>query len=166
MVSMYPYSISKIANELIETCKHKGLKIATAESCTGGLIAGSLTAISGSSAVFERGFNTYSNQSKCELLNVSFDDIVTFGAVSEQIASKRAEGALNNSPVHLTTAVTGIAGPDGGSPDKPVGTVYIASACSDRETLNKMFLFEGARDKVRLDTVKEALNMMLLQVVD
>ena len=86
MVSMYPYSISKIANELIETCKLKGLKIATAESCTGGLIAGSLTAISGSSAVFERGFNTYSNQSKCELLNVSFDDIVTFGAVSEQVA--------------------------------------------------------------------------------
>ena len=97
---------------------------------------------------------------------MSFDDIVTFGAVSEQVAGKMAEGALNNSPVQLTAAVTGIAGPDGGSPDKPVGTVYIASACSDRETLNKMFLFEGDRDKVRLDTVKEALIMMLLQVVD
>ena len=166
MVNIYPHSISKIANELITICKHRGFKIATAESCTGGLIAGSLTAVSGSSAVFERGFNTYSNESKCELLNVPLGDIETFGAVSEKIAEKMAVGALKNAPVNLTVAVTGIAGPEGGTPNKPVGTVHIASACSGGVTLKKMFLFEGDRETIRLDTVKEALKIMLLQVVD
>jgi len=163
---MYPSSISKLATELISLCKGKGIKIATAESCTAGLIAGSLTEIAGSSAVFERGFNTYSNESKCELLGVSPDDIMAFGSVSQQVAGQMAEGALNIAPVQLTAAVTGIAGPDGGTPEKPVGTVHIASAYKGKSILNKEFLFTGDRQKVRLDAVRAALSMMMRQVVD
>ena len=163
---MYPSSISTLATELIKVCKRKEIKIATAESCTGGLIAGSLTEIAGSSAVFERGFNTYSNESKCELLDVSLEDIMAFGAVSQEVAGQMAEGALKNAPVQLTAAVTGIAGPDGGTPEKPVGTVHIASACKGKSILNKEFLFTGDRQKVRLDAVRTALSMMMRQVVD
>ena len=163
---MYPISISTLATDLIIVCKRKKIKIATAESCTGGLVAGSLTEITGSSAVFERGFNTYSNESKCELLGVSPDDIMAFGAVSKQVAGQMAVGALNNAPVQLTAAVTGIAGPEGGTPEKPVGTVHIASACKGKSILNKEFLFTGDRQKVRLDAVRTALGMMMRQVVD
>ena len=166
IAKMYPHSISKIAIELISICKSKGMKIATAESCTGGLVAGSLTAVSGSSAVFERGFNTYSNESKSELLEISLNDILRFGAVSEEVVCRMAEGVLNKSPVHLSSAVTGIAGPNGGSPEKPVGTVFIASACLSRETRCKMFLFPGDREKVRLATVEAALDMMLQHVTE
>jgi nicotinamide-nucleotide amidase len=166
MAKMYPNSIFKIATQLISICTKKGIRIATAESCTGGLIAGSLTAISGSSTVFERGFNTYSNESKSELLNISLHDILKFGAVSQEIVCQMAEGVLSNSPVHLTSAVTGIAGPNGGSPEKPVGTVYIASACVSQKTLCKMFLFNGDRNKIRLETVEAALSMMLRHVVE
>ena len=163
---MYPSSISNLATELINLCKQKEIRIATAESCTAGLIAGSLTEIAGSSAVFERGFNTYSNESKCELLGVSPDDIMAFGSVSQQVAGQMAEGALNIAPVQLTAAVTGIAGPDGGTPEKPVGTVHIASAYKGKSILNKEFLFTGDRQKVRLDAVRAALSMMMRQVAD
>ena len=163
---MYPSSISILATELINLCKGKGIKIATAESRTAGLIAGSLTEIAGSSAVFERGFNTYSNESKCELLDVSLEDIMAFGAVSQQVAGQMAEGALKNAPVQLTAAVTGIAGPDGGTHEKPVGTVHLSSACIGKSILNKKFLFTGDRQKVRMDAVRAALSMMMCQVVD
>ena len=161
---MYPNSITTIAEALIKACKYRGMRIGTAESCTGGLIAGSLTAVPGSSAVFERGFNTYSDQSKYELLGVSLGDILKFGAVSAQIAVQMAEGILNNAPVNLTVAVTGIAGPDGGSLEKPIGTVHIASACTGGQILNEEFLFRGDRHKVRLDSVEAALQMMCRQV--
>lgn len=161
---MYPNSITTIAEALIKACKYRGMRIGTAESCTGGLIAGSLTAVPGSSAVFERGFNTYSDQSKYELLGVSLGDILKFGAVSAQIAVQMAEGILNNAPVNLTVAVTGIAGPDGGSLEKPIGTVHIASACTGGQILNEEFLFHGDRHKVRLDSVEAALQMMCRQV--
>ena len=131
-----------------------------------GLVAGSLTAISGSSTVFERGFNTYSNASKHELLGVPLEDITVFGAVSRQVASKMAEGILMNAPVDLTAAVTGVAGPDGGSLEKPVGTVHIASAFADTETLSQQFQFLGNRHQVRMNAVEAALNLLLSQVRD
>jgi nicotinamide-nucleotide amidase len=147
--------------DLIARCRQENIKIATAESCTGGLIAGCLTSVSGSSDVFDRGFNTYSNEAKNEMLGVSMEEIKSHGAVSEPVARAMCEGALNIAPVQLTVAVTGIAGPGGGTADKPVGTVQIASACKGKETLNESFLFEGDRDAVRLATVKAAITMML-----
>lgn len=164
MTNIYPDSLSKIAGELILTSKRRGFGIATAESCTGGLIAGLLTSISGSSAVFEYGFITYSNNSKTKILGVLPGDIDKFGAVSETVVCQMAEGAINNSSAHLTVAVTGVAGPDGGTHEKPVGTVFIASACVEQKTLYERFLFEGDREKVRLDTVQAALNLMLRQL--
>ena len=161
---MYPEEILELAAALIEACKAGNIKIATAESCTGGLIAGCLTAVSGSSSVFERGFNTYSNEAKAELLGVDMDDIMAYGAVSEIVAGQMAEGALSRAPVELTVAVTGIAGPDGGTPEKPVGTVQIASAHDGAETINECFLFDGDRNDVRLATVKAVLEMMKRQI--
>ena len=164
MINIYPDSLLEITSELILNSKQKGFRIATAESCTGGLIAGSLTSISGSSAVFECGFITYSNNSKIQILGVLPGDIDKFGAVSETVVCQMAEGAINNSSAHLTAAVTGVAGPDGGSDEIPVGTVFVASACVEQKTIYERFLFEGDREKVRLDTVQAALNLMLRQL--
>tara|TARA_B100000315_G_scaffold259931_1_gene318178 strand:- start:3360 stop:3848 length:489 start_codon:yes stop_codon:yes gene_type:complete len=161
---MFPNELTELTSELIGKCREAGIKIATAESCTGGLIAGCLTSVSGSSDVFERGFNTYSNEAKNEMLGVPMDEISVHGAVSEPVAKAMCEGALKNAPVQLTVAVTGIAGPGGGTPDKPVGTVQIASACTGRPTINERFLFTGDRDAVRLSTVKAAIEMMLYQL--
>ena len=161
---MFPSELTELTSELIAKCRDAGVKIATAESCTGGLIAGCLTAVSGSSDVFERGFNTYSNEAKNEMLGVPLELINEHGAVSESVAGAMAEGALKNAPVQLTVAVTGVAGPGGGSAEKPVGTVQIASACEGKSTINERFLFEGDRDAVRQATVKPALDMMLRQV--
>ena len=129
-------------------------------------MASFLTAVPGASEVLDMSLVTYSNESKCELLDVSLDDITVFGAVSQQVAGQMAEGALKNAPVQLTAAVTVIAGPDGGTHEKPVGTVHIASACKGKSILNKEFLFTGDRQKVRLDAVRTALGMMMRQVVD
>ena len=161
---MFPSDITELTIELISKCRDAGIKVATAESCTGGLIAGCLTSVSGSSDVFERGFNTYSNEAKNEMLGVPLELIKGHGAVSEPVAGAMAEGALKNAPVQLTVAVTGIAGPSGGSPEKPVGTVQIASACEGKPTINEHFLFERDRDAVRLATIKKALEMMLKQL--
>ena len=158
---MFPSELTKLTAELIAKCREGKIKIATAESCTSGLIAGCLTSVSGSSDVFERGFNTYSNEAKNEMLGVPMEEIVAHGAVSEPVAKAMCEGALNNAPVQLTVAVAGVAGPGGGTPDKPVGTVQIASACEGKTTLNERFLFQGDRDAVRLATVEAAIKMML-----
>ena len=165
---MYPKETLDLAADLVVTCGKQGVLIATAESCTGGLIAGAITAVSGASAVFERGFNTYSNEAKSELLGVSMDDIEAHGAVSSSIARQMAEGAL-----HIV-AVTGIAGPGGGTDDKPGGTVHIAAAYASRGSQDDVvagqsgqmlreqrFVFPGNRDAIRLATVNEALKMML-----
>ena len=160
---MFPRDVTELTFELISKCRDAGIKVATAESCTGGLIAGCLTSVSGSSDVFERGFNTYSNEAKNEMLGVPLELIKGHGAVSEPVAGAMAEGALKNAPVQLTVAVTGIAGPSGGSPEKPVGTVQIASACEGKPTINEHFLFDGERDAVRSATIKKALEMMLKQ---
>ncbi len=170
---MYPQATLDLAADLVAACTKKDILIATAESCTGGLIAGAITAVSGASAVFERGFNTYSNAAKNELLGVSLDDIAAHGAVSRPVAQQMAEGALCAAPVQLTAAVTGIAGPGGGTKDKPVGTVHIAAAFASFAVKGDLgaeqrshilrdhrFVFPGNRDAVRLATINEALKMM------
>ncbi len=160
-MTMFPDDILALSKSLIEACKAQGLMVTTAESCTGGLIAASITAVSGSSDIFDRGFNTYSYDSKSEMLGVNLDDIVASGAVSETVARQMAEGALAHSNAQLSVAVTGIAGPGGGSDEKPVGTVDIAAAREGRETVYQRCLFDGDRDAVRMQTVKAALEMML-----
>lgn len=138
----------------------QGLKVATAESCTGGLIAKLLTDISGSSKFFDRGFVTYSNISKIEMLNVPEKSIEKCGAVSKEVAVAMAEGARTMSNVDIGIATTGIAGPTGGTDEKPVGLVYIAISTSDN-TIVKMFNLKGNRLQNRQSTSEAALNMLL-----
>jgi nicotinamide-nucleotide amidase len=135
----------------------RGAMIATAESCTGGLVAGAITAVAGSSTWFERGFVTYSNLAKEQQLGVAVSTIERFGAVSEETAKAMARGALRGAAAQWAVAVTGIAGPDGGSPDKPVGTVWFAWAGPDLlETLRRQF--DGDRTAVREASVRVALE--------
>jgi nicotinamide-nucleotide amidase len=149
------------ATELIARCTRMGLKIATAESCTGGLIAGTLTEIPGSSRVVERGFVTYSNTAKTDLLGVPEALLANGGAVSEATSRAMAEGALKRSDAHLVLAVTGIAGPGGGSTHKPVGLVHFAAVRRGGEILHREQRFgDIGRSEVRLATVREALAML------
>lgn len=139
--------------------------IATAESCTGGLISGALTAISGSSAVVDRGFTTYSNEAKAEMLGVPMALIVEHGAVSELVARAMVDGALTQSRANVAVAVTGIAGPGGGSREKPVGLVYIAVQRRYIDAIVTKEVFAGlTRDQVREETVLKALKMLLAQL--
>jgi nicotinamide-nucleotide amidase len=136
--------------------------VATAESCTGGLICGALTEIAGSSAAVDRGFVTYSNEAKNEMLGVPKDLIEKFGAVSKEVAIAMAEGALARSNADLAVSVTGIAGPGGGSAQKPVGTVHIAVAAKDRPTDHLHCWFaDNGRQSIRLATVRTALTSIL-----
>ena len=153
------------AETLLAAARAKGLKIATAESCTGGLVAGLLTEIPGSSDVVERGFVTYSNQAKEELLAVPAALLRQHGAVSEAVARMMAEGAIRNSTAQLSVAVTGIAGPGGGSDDKPVGLVHIAAARAGEATQHRECRFgDIGRTEVRLKTVETALKMLELML--
>jgi len=133
----------------------------TAESCTGGMIAAACTAVAGSSDWFERGFVTYSNEAKTELLGVPAALIQTHGAVSEQVARAMAEGALRYSHADLAAAVTGIAGPTGATPDKPVGTVWLAVAQRDADTRAELLQFAGDRAAVRSQSVQRALQSLI-----
>lgn len=135
--------------------------LAIAESCTGGWIAKVATDIPGSSTWFDRGFVTYSNAAKSELLGVQASTIAKHGAVSAEVVAEMAAGALQRSPVDVVVAVSGIAGPDGGGPDKPVGTVYLAWALRNGPTRAERRHFEGNRDQVRLETVAAALQGVL-----
>jgi len=149
------------AEKLLADARAKGLKITTAESCTGGLIAGLLTEIAGSSDVFERGFVTYSNQAKEEMLGVPAALLRQHGAVSEAVARMMAEGAIRNSTAQLSVAVTGIAGPGGGSDDKPVGLVHIAAARAGKATQHRECRFgDIGRSTVRLKSVEVALTLL------
>jgi nicotinamide-nucleotide amidase len=134
------------AKDVLDVCRSGGLLLATAESCTGGLIAAVITSIAGCSSVFERGFVTYSNAAKTELLGVPAEMIDEHGAVSEPVARAMAEGALLRSHADIAVSVTGIAGPDGGSAEKPVGLVHFACARRDNPTEHVRMLF-GARDR-------------------
>lgn len=149
------------AEKLLADARAKKLKIATAESCTGGLIAGLLTEIAGSSDVVERGFVTYSNQAKQELIGVPEALLVRHGAVSEEVARAMAEGALAHSAADLAVAVTGIAGPGGGTAEKPVGLVHIASGRKGGPVLHRECRFgDVGRGAVRIATVDVALEML------
>ncbi|MDH7517154.1 MAG: CinA family protein [Candidatus Thermoplasmatota archaeon] len=150
----------KLLENVSAKLKKSGLTIATAESCTGGLIAHTLTNISGSSDYFDRGVVSYSNRSKVELLGVPEELIKQYGAVSEQVAKAMAEGIRKKSKVDIGVATTGIAGPTGGTKDKPVGLVYIAVSTTDN-TVVKRFQFSGNRLKNKESTCNAALNMIL-----
>lgn len=146
-----------LVQNLAERLLARGAMLATAESCTGGLIAAACTELAGSSAWFERGFVTYSNQAKTELLGVSPVLIERHGAVSEEVARAMAEGALQRAAVQVAVSVTGIAGPSGGSVDKPVGTVWLAWAVRGEPSTARRCLFKGDRAAVRAQTCLAAL---------
>lgn len=158
---MFPPDIRDLARKLIDTCGKQKKKIAVAESCTGGLVAGALTEIPGSSAVFERGFVTYSNEAKAELLVIPMPLIESKGAVSAEVAERMAQGAIEHSLADIAVSVTGIAGPDGGTPEKPVGLVYLGLATRGGAVFHYQCNFRGSRDEVRIQTVREALRLLL-----
>jgi nicotinamide-nucleotide amidase len=153
------------SEDLLQALRDAKLKIATAESCTGGLIAGLLTEIAGSSDVVDRGFVTYSNEAKNECLGVPSDLIETHGAVSEEVACAMAKGAVHRSRAKISVAVTGVAGPGGGSAEKPVGLVHIAVARSGGQVKHKRLLLgDVSRAEVREATVREALNLVAASI--
>jgi len=160
MTALFPADLIHEAEALLSELKRLGLHLATVESCTGGLMAGLLTEIPGSSAVVDRGLVTYSDEAKTELAGVPPTLIEQHGAVSEEVARAMAEGALERAPVDVAVAVTGIAGPNGGSPAKPVGLVYLAAAHKDSPTLTRECRFGSiGRTQIRLASVKAAMAL-------
>lgn len=151
----------ELVHDLGDLLTTRHAKLVTAESCTGGAVAQACTAVSGSSDWFERGFVTYSNLAKRELLDVKAHALARYGAVSEQVARAMAEGALKFSAAQCALAVTGIAGPTGGTPQKPVGTVWFAWAQKKRDTVTAQQLFKGGREAVRQQAVLAALEGLL-----
>jgi nicotinamide-nucleotide amidase len=146
---------------LLDICKARKLMVATAESCTGGLVAGALTDIAGSSAVVDRGFVTYTNEAKEQMLGVPAETLRAHGAVSKQTAEAMAKGVLKHSPADLAVSITGVAGPGGGSADKPVGLVHFAAATrSGRLLLRERRFGDIGRAEVRRLSVLEALAML------
>ena len=157
---MFPVQLTRRAADLIDLCRAKKLWLATAESCTGGLIAGLITAIPGSSDVFDSGFVTYSNDAKTRMIGVPSGLIASVGAVSEDVARAMAMGALAHSTADIAMAVTGVAGPGGGTPQKPVGLVHCAAARRNGPFIHReLRLGDTGRDRVRLDTVAAAIEM-------
>lgn len=156
-----PDELEKRAAALLARLREAGLMVATAESCTGGLVAGLLTEIAGSSAVFERGFVTYSNEAKTELLGVPRDMIETRGAVSEPVARSMAIGAIAASRADIAVSVTGIAGPGGGSPEKPVGLVHFGAMRRGSTIIHREMRFgDLGRRQVRLESLGVALELL------
>jgi nicotinamide-nucleotide amidase len=153
-------NLTAAAAALLDSCRRAGQRIVTAESCTGGLIAACLTEIAGSSDVVERGFVTYSNEAKTEMLGVPAATLREHGAVSSHAAKAMAAGALAHSPADVAVAVTGIAGPDGGSAAKPVGLVYIAAQRRDGAAEIERHLFTGDRNAIRMASVAAALDLL------
>jgi nicotinamide-nucleotide amidase len=150
----------QLTKQLASALLHAQQKICTAESCTGGLIAKTFTDLAGSSDWFERGFVTYSDQAKSEMLAVPATLIEDYGAVSEAVATAMASGALRHSRADFSVAVTGVAGPGGGSDEKPVGTVWIAVASAE-QMLAKHYKFDGDRQAVRVATLEAAITALL-----
>lgn len=156
-----PADIGALAHEVIAALKAKGWTVATAESCTGGLIAGALTSVSGSSDAVYGGFVTYANEAKIAMVGVPYGMLREFGAVSKDVATAMAEGALAAAGTHVAVAVTGIAGPNGGTADKPVGLVYFATATGEEtRNLKKTFDPNWSRDQIRHASVVEALKLL------
>ncbi len=158
---MFSLEIDTLARLVIDDAREKSLRIVTAESCTGGLVAAALCSISGASDVFERGFVAYTNRAKTELLGISGDMIADLGAVSEPIVRMMAEGAVEHSHAHLSIAITGVAGPGGGTPMKPVGTVHFATARTNQSVQHRMEIFEfETRWEIQLAAVQVALELL------
>ncbi|THV25223.1 CinA family protein [Peteryoungia ipomoeae] len=161
-MGLLPADIEAQASGVIDLYSKRGWRIATAESCTGGLIAGALTEIAGSSAVIDRGFVTYSNQAKMDLIGVSAAALERFGAVSRETALQMARGALMRSDAEVAVAVTGIAGPGGGSAEKPVGLVHLALATRSGDIVHREMRYgDVGRSMVRMQTIRTALEMLL-----
>jgi nicotinamide-nucleotide amidase len=151
-----------LSRSLLDLCRMRKLTVATAESCTGGLVAGALTDIPGSSDVIDRGFITYSNEAKRSMLGVNAITLATFGAVSKEIATQMAVGALERAGVDLAVSITGIAGPGGATPGKPVGLVHFAAAARDGRIIHRECRFGAiGRGAVRQRSVVEALRMLM-----
>ncbi|MBY5520472.1 CinA family protein [Rhizobium leguminosarum] len=160
-MSLFPDDILSAAEAIVRDFTAAGLMISTAESCTGGLIAGALTEISGSSAVVDRGFVTYTNSAKIEMLGVQAETLSRFGAVSEETARQMVHGALFRSRAEIAVAVTGIAGPGGGSAEKPVGLVHLAAKSRAGALIHRKVLYgDIGRSEVRLATIRTALEMV------
>lgn len=168
---MFPKHLMDMTGKTLDGARAKGIRLCTAESCTGGLITALLTEIPGSSDVMERGFVTYSNRAKQEMLGVPQAVLDSYGAVSRQTALAMAKGALAHADAHLSVAVTGIAGPGGGTPDKPVGLVHFATGRAPRPgapaflTAQERRFGDQSRTRIRLLSVRQAL-MMLQQQID
>ncbi|MEL6473108.1 MAG: CinA family protein [Pseudomonadota bacterium] len=162
---MFPDRLFNLALLISDELRERRLKLVTAESCTGGLVAGLFTEISGSSAFMERGYVTYSNKAKEEVLGIPGDVIADYGAVSEPVARMMAEGALEQSRANIAISITGIAGPGGGTPMKPVGTVHFACLRENRAVFHQVQHYGdiGRRD-VRLASVETALEMIREQI--
>jgi nicotinamide-nucleotide amidase len=158
---MFPDGLRQSAETLLTLCRESEVMIATAESCTGGLLAALLTEIPGSSRVFERGYVTYSNEAKSELLGVSRDLITRHGAVSEAVAVAMAEGCLRQSRASIAVSITGVAGPGGGTAEKPVGLVYLACIAKGvPPRISRLLLGAISRHAIREAAVIEALRLL------
>ncbi len=159
---MFPADIEPLARQIVDRARALDLMVATAESCTSGLVAAAITTVSGSSDALDRGFVTYSNTAKSEMLGVDMDLIEAVGAVSEEVAVAMAEGAIRASRAGVSVSITGIAGPTGGSATKPVGLVHFAAAREGHPTLHRRETFgDIGRDQVRLESVRTALRLMI-----
>ncbi|MGL4637602.1 MAG: CinA family protein [Beijerinckiaceae bacterium] len=157
---MFSPDLTSLAAQTLAQLRLRNMRCVTAESCTGGLVAALLTSIAGSSDVVERGFVTYSNDSKTEMLGVPAAIIATHGAVSAECAEAMAKGALANSRADIAVSITGIAGPGGGSDAKPVGLVYLAVATATKCSVVEMHFGSLSRDVIREGSVRKALEMM------
>ena len=163
---MFEAETLTLAQSVLDACRARGWHIATAESCTGGLVAGALTAIAGSSDVVERGFVTYSNEAKSEMLGVPPATIAAHGAVSSETAAAMAEGAVACAPVDLAISVTGVAGPGGGSAAKPVGLVIFGLARRNGPSRTERRVFDGDRSAVRQAALRVALGLLAAETRD
>lgn len=157
---MFDHEVREAADHVLQSCRKRGLKVVTAESCTGGLVAAAMTAIAGSSDVVERSFVTYSNEAKREMLGVPWDAILGHGAVSEPVARAMAAGALARSHADVAVSITGIAGPGGGTAEKPVGLVHFAAVRTGHEIVAEHHVFPGDRDNVRHQAAIVALTLL------
>ena len=163
---MFSAEIGNLAKDVIAALIAVKRKLVTAESCTGGLVSAALTDVPGASNVLERGFITYSNEAKTEVLSVMPELIAQLGAVSDRAAEEMARGALEFSHADVAISVTGIAGPDGGTPQKPVGLVYFGLATRQGVLLNYKCQFSGSREEIRMLAVFEALKLVLTVASD
>jgi nicotinamide-nucleotide amidase len=160
-MSLFSDDLRSLAGDVLTRCRAAGLKLATAESCTGGAVAACLTEIAGSSDVVERGFVTYANAAKGEMLGVRDATLERYGAVSAETAGEMLDGALARSPADLVVAITGIAGPGGGTAEKPVGLVFVGVQRRGRDAVIEQHVFTGDRAAVREASLRRALDLLL-----